>query len=319
MSIPFILTSNSLSFVLGNKPYVIPASHQNWDKLVDAFNQGADGETIEPLVEIAQSVVNFMNGEIQIVDGVLFYRERELNNHLTRRILQHLEAQQPGLADPLIALLAKSLENPSYRAVDGLYEWLEVSNLPITPDGEVIAYKIVGEDYRDLHSGRFDHRPGNVVEQPRNQCDENPDQTCSAGLHFCSAGYLPHYGNSPGNRVVIVKIHPRDVVAFPRDYGIAKGRCCRMEVVGEVDRETAASVFRANLVAAPADIRPELAVGQKWMTRDGDIVVIESFDDNENNTFPWETECGRTYTKEGTYYEGEENPSDLVKFLGYDV
>ena len=56
-------------------------------------------------------------------------------------------------------------------------------------------------------------------------------QTCSYGLHFCSEGYLRHFG---GDRVVILKINPRDVVSIPTDYNNTKGRCCRYEVIGEV-------------------------------------------------------------------------------------
>jgi hypothetical protein len=37
-----------------------------------------------------------------------------------------------------------------------------------------------------------------------------------------------------GDRTVIVKINPADVVSIPSDYNDAKGRACRYEVVGEV-------------------------------------------------------------------------------------
>jgi hypothetical protein len=65
----------------------------------------------------------------------------------------------------------------------------------------------------------------------RNQVNDNKDVTCSAGLHFCSQGYLGHFS---GERVMILKINPRDVVSIPTDYNNTKGRCARYEVVGEV-------------------------------------------------------------------------------------
>jgi hypothetical protein len=37
-----------------------------------------------------------------------------------------------------------------------------------------------------------------------------------------------------GERTVIVKINPRDVVSIPTDYDNSKGRACRYEVIGEV-------------------------------------------------------------------------------------
>ena len=72
----------------------------------------------------------------------------------------------------------------------------------------------------------------------RNQVDDDQNQTCSTGLHFCSQEYLNHFG---GARTVIVKINPRDVVSIPNDYNNSKGRACRYEVIGElgVDPEEA--------------------------------------------------------------------------------
>jgi hypothetical protein len=108
---------------------------------------------------------------------------------------------------------------------------LEKNNLPITPDGYFLAYKKVRANYLDVHSGTMDNSPGRVVEMPRNKVDDNQNNTCSHGLHFCSEGYLKHFG---GERTVIVKINPADVVSIPNDYNQTKGRACRYEVIGEV-------------------------------------------------------------------------------------
>jgi hypothetical protein len=77
----------------------------------------------------------------------------------------------------------------------------------------------------------MDNSPGKIVEMERNAVDDNRDRTCSAGLHFCSQSYLTHFG---GEKIVIVKINPKDVVSIPSDYNDAKGRACRYEVVGEM-------------------------------------------------------------------------------------
>jgi hypothetical protein len=69
----------------------------------------------------------------------------------------------------------------------------------------------------------------------RNAVDDNKDVTCSAGLHFCSRSYLDHFG---GDRIMILKINPADVVSIPSDYNDAKGRACRYEVIGELEGET---------------------------------------------------------------------------------
>ena len=74
----------------------------------------------------------------------------------------------------------------------------------------------------------------------RYNVDDNKDNTCSTGLHFCSKDYLNSFG---GERTVIVKINPRDVVSIPSDYNATKGRACRYEVVGEIDQDKADQAF----------------------------------------------------------------------------
>ena len=123
------------------------------------------------------------------------------------------------------------MRNPSKRAVDELYGFLEKNSLPITPDGCFLAYKRVRGDYKDCYTGTMDNSVGCVVEMERNMVDDNRDNTCSAGLHFCSHDYLRSFS---GERTVIVKINPADVVSIPSDYDNAKGRTCRYEVIGEV-------------------------------------------------------------------------------------
>jgi hypothetical protein len=78
----------------------------------------------------------------------------------------------------------------------------------------------------------MDNSPGKVVEMERHEVDDNRDVTCSTGLHFCGMSYLSCFG---GDRTVIVKVNPADVVSIPSDYNDAKGRTCRYEVVGELN------------------------------------------------------------------------------------
>jgi hypothetical protein len=123
------------------------------------------------------------------------------------------------------------MSNPSHRAVTELYKFLEKGNLPITNDGHFLAYKKVRKDYKDCHTGTMDNSIGQIVEMERNQVDDKAENTCSSGLHFCSREYLDHFG---GERTVILKINPADVVSIPTDYNASKGRACRYEVIGEL-------------------------------------------------------------------------------------
>jgi hypothetical protein len=327
--IPYTLTENAVTVVLDFVPHVVPRTHVNWDKIIAALTNGGTVDTVRPLIDIPAAVANFMKGAIEIKDRALYWNGRPLDTSLTRRILQHMDGNNPALADPLIAFLENVMENPSYRAVQGLFEWVEKSSLPITPDGYILAWKAVREDYTSIHQtpGRvYDHTPGNIVEMPRNECDEDPEQTCSTGLHFCSANYLRNYAGG-GNRFVVVKVHPRDVTAIPKEYGCEKGRCCCYEVVGEVPKEKVPEFYPNAYVydgtftdeeEAPSPL--DLKVGQRWRTRGGDIVTIVGNDGHEAH--PWDIQH-----KDGTFFDyvndagrvwdDIESENDLVELISH--
>jgi len=134
--------------------------------------------------------------------------------------------------EPLAKFMVNLNDNPSNRAVTELYGFLEVSQLAITPEGNFVAYKMISDDYKDTYTGKMDNRIGAVVKMDRNQVNEDKDQTCSHGLHFCGRGYL---GSYPGSRTVILEINPADVVSIPSDYDNHKGRCCKYTVIGELE------------------------------------------------------------------------------------
>ena len=228
MSYPFIMQGNNVTVVIGNKPHTISKTHITYNKVVDAIKQG-DWETVKNIIEPKKGVLEYGQGRVSIKGETLYWDGEVFNGTIAVRMINML--QEGFTIEPLVKFMENLLENPSKRSVDELYTFLEKNNLPITPDGHFLAYKRVRDDYKDCHSGTMDNSPGKVVEMPRYKVDDDKDKTCSSGLHFCSEGYLKHFG---GARTVIVKINPRDVVSIPSDYDNTKGRACRYEVIGEV-------------------------------------------------------------------------------------
>ena len=96
----------------------------------------------------------------------------------------------------------------------------------------------------DIHSGSFDNSVGRICEMPRNRVCDDKDQTCSAGLHFCSISYLPSFSDRDGGKTMILKINPADVVSIPSDYNNTKGRCCKYIVVAEYMEDWRSKVNR---------------------------------------------------------------------------
>ena len=320
MSVPYVLTDTSASIFLDFVPFTVPMTHPNWDAIVEALNNvDTTEDDLRPLLDVASTVANYLMGEgVEYRDRALYFDGQAIDNGLTRRILQHMDAGQEGLAAPLVEFLKKVLENPSRRAVQGLYDWVAASGLPITPEGDVLAYKIVNHDFTDCYTNKFDNSPGKRVEVRRNEVDEDPDRTCSYGLHVCSAKYLPEYG--PSDRaVVIVKIHPKDFVAVPRDYNTAKARVAGYDVLTQVPTETAATFFPNAHVFDWSQWKPDFEVGQVWLNRGGEEVTITIIDDDNNSGS--ETIWGITdegsfsYFSDGSYWSDAESDNDLVEFV----
>lgn len=228
MSFPFILQGNNVTVVIGNKPHTISRTHITYQKVVDAIKQG-EWDKVADLIEPKKVVLNYGKGNVSVQGETLYWKGKPMHNALANRMISMLQDEFP--IEPLVNFMENLMTNPSKQAVQELYGFLEKNNLPITPDGCFLAYKRVREDYKDIHSGTMLNAPGCTVEMERNEVDDNRNNTCSTGLHFCSESYLKSFS---GARTVIVKINPSDVVSIPSDYNDAKGRACRYEVVGEV-------------------------------------------------------------------------------------
>jgi hypothetical protein len=226
-----ITGSGKIAATINGVSYTIDTDHPKYKQALDAVRK-KDWTGFVNLVNISKQVESYFNGTgVEIYDGSINYHGQVIHNTLTKRILNFMQNDLPH--EPLLNFFKNLMENPSRRAVNELYDFLEAGELPITEDGHFLAFKNVRSNYFDIHSGKFDNSVGKVCEMPRNGVDEDKDRTCSAGLHFCSISYLPSFMDSDGGKTMIVKINPRDVVAIPSDYNNAKGRTCRYEVVAE--------------------------------------------------------------------------------------
>jgi hypothetical protein len=224
-----IIGPTFVTVMMNGVTHTINSDHVNYKEVVAAL-KNRDFDAIEKLIDVATALVNYVSGRVKIENDKVLLDDLEIKNSVVQRILQML---RDGFdAEPMLRFLENLMSNPSKRAVDELYGFLEASKLPITADGCFLAYKKVNDDYMDYYTGTMLNTVGSVLTMPRNAVDDERDRTCSTGLHFCSLSYLPHYHGNQGH-VMIVKINPADVVSIPSDYNNAKGRTCRYEVIGE--------------------------------------------------------------------------------------
>jgi hypothetical protein len=239
-NVPYtIKTNGSITLYLNGECMTVATDHPNYNKVIDALKTG-ETDGLETLINVAKAVVQYASGQIRVENGVVFYGSFELHNTLTNRILRMMN--EGFKFDHMIKFLENLLQNPSNRAVNETYTFLENYGLPITDDGCFLAYKAVRNDYKDIYSGTIDNSIGATPSMPRNMVDEVYERDCSTGLHVGALDYVVQYGHfvkgavvsEGGNRLLLVKVNPKDVVSVPLYAGHPKMRVSQYTVVSEI-------------------------------------------------------------------------------------
>lgn len=234
----FTIGKSSMSLFLDGQFYTIDNSHINYQTIREELMKPADERDLERIranITVRKAIEIMTSGRVTVMSDSILYDGNAIDNYMTRRMLDLL-AEGCDIT-PWVKFMDNVFLNPAEYARGELYEWMERAEMPMTDDGCFLAFKKIRGDYTDCHTGMFDHTPGTILEMDRAACDPVRTNQCSTGFHFCSVGYLREFS---GQRVVVVKINPRDVTAIPNDYSFTKGRCCRYEVVAELTKESAA-------------------------------------------------------------------------------
>jgi len=197
------------------------------------------------LVDLEKAISNFSDGLVEIKNGKVFFDGEEVHGSISKRILEFMSKGLPF--QPLVNFLNNLMENPSMQSQKELYDFLEHQYLPVTEDGHFLAYKAVRSDYMDKYAGKFRNQVGDVCQMTRAKVDDNRSVGCSQGLHAGALNYVAGYGSlDAGDKIVIVKINPKDVVSVPNDCNCEKLRTCRYEVVGEYQGELLKPLYKSD-------------------------------------------------------------------------
>lgn len=199
---------------------------------------------IPDLVSKAKAIKKYTEGLFTIDGSVLKIDGREIPVSLATKILEFKDQGLPY--EGLVNFARNLLKNQSFRAIHQLFTFLDRNSHPITEDGCFIAYKWVNSDFFDTYTGKtFLNVPGAEIEMPRNEVNEDPNQTCSTGIHVANWDYaINHYGRGRDGKMIEVRVNPADVVAVPVDYNNSKMRVCKYVVIGEVKSERTSLLVR---------------------------------------------------------------------------
>ena len=274
MSVPFMWVDGNLTLVLNNRAYQVLPDHINYKMILDALPTASADELLD-IVDVQKAVATFSDGVVEIKNGQVTYEGEAVHGSISKRILEFMSKGLPF--QPLVNFLNNLMENPSMQSQKELYDFLEHEHLPITEDGYFLAYKAVRSDFKDKYRGTFDNRVGQVVSMQRAKVDDDRARGCSDGLHAGALNYVAGYGSlESGDKIVIVKINPRDVVSVPSDCNCEKLRTCQYEVVGEYQGELLKPLYSANFSDE------EYADYEDEEDYDMDGEYWDQFDDNED-------------------------------------
>lgn len=204
--------------------------------------------------------------------------------------------------DSLSRFIEKISENPDKTVAADLFRFLEKGNMPLTPEGNFLAFKKVDANYRSYRAGPKGtvHYPvGEFVSEPRDECDADRNRTCSRGLHVCSHEYLSFWYPNKGH-VLICEVDPRNVTAVPADHNDQKLRTCLLFVAGEIPEEDAATHFN-KAVDARYPAVDYLALGTQAGAEEGNRDALTGIDHVSGVMFDSiRKACGKVY---GDAYE----------------
>lgn len=236
------LTNGTLTVILDNGASILTArnDHPKWEDIVKAYKAGNETE-LQSLISLKTVVETYSVGDLSINTSTVTFRGKPLHSVDVNRVLAFLRDGLPY--KPLANYIARKMANPSARAISEMYNFLEHKNMPITPDGNIIAYKGVQDSLYSKfgnkatvvlqgtvnEAGQILNAIGSTIEVERSSVDDDFRQGCSFGLHAGSLSYAKGWGP----RVILVEIDPADVVSVPDDCNCQKLRCAKYKVLGE--------------------------------------------------------------------------------------
>ena len=222
-----------ITIFINGEQHTIRASAPNFDKAKSLFiNSDWDNLLFEMNPSLRFKSLYAKYEAVEVKDGQVFVNGDAIHEVDANRILGFMSEGADCV--PIFKFITRLQNNPSKRAVDELYKFLQHKNLPLTESGTFLAYKAVRDDYTDKHTGKFFNGVGEVLEMPRNKVDDDKNVGCSYGFHAGTLKYATEFMGGYGH-LMVVEIDPADVVSIPVDCEFQKLRTCKYKVVYEYE------------------------------------------------------------------------------------
>ena len=243
--VPYTISENSITIFWDGKPYTIRKDNINFQSAKKAIFD-ADYDKLGDLIDVKKSVENFVQGDIEVCDEIVYYKGHRLHGVVVDKLLEMLRAGMKDSA-PLVNFITRLQANPSANSVNELYTFLSYKSLPNDEDGMVLGYKGVQGDYWSqtgnadtiVLQGKTNERHqilnevGATIEVARRCVDDNKDNHCSFGLHVGSYDYANEWAGQDG-KLLVVQFDPSDAVSVPTDCDFQKLRVSKYKVIADI-------------------------------------------------------------------------------------
>ena len=237
------LTNGTLTVIIDNGKEIITArnDHPKWAEILESYKASPTNPRLQELLSMKAVVEEYSVGMLSINSTGVTYRGVPLHTVDADRVMAFMRDNLPY--QPIANYIARKLKNPSARAIQEMYSFLENGNMTLTPQGTFIGYKGLQEDFWSIQGnketvvlqgqvnekGQILNTIGSTIEVERSSVCDDFRSPCGAGLHVGSLAYAKGWGR----RVVLVEVDPADVVSVPVDSSCQKLRCCKYKVIGD--------------------------------------------------------------------------------------
>lgn len=242
---------------------VVPRDHVNFTEILLALHEvPQDREKIEGLVDPTLGIGREMS---EITDRITWdmhhlyldgLRFEDVGQGKIAKVI-HEKIQSGEEWKRLVRFALNLSDNPSHRAQEAVWEWVQRHGVSITEDGRLMGYKGLTHDHLSVWSGpnnfingvlygepgkpvQVPHEVGSVISKRRADVDDGP-AACSTGLHVGAYNYastfMDVHGSTRGTdwegagTFALLAFNPRDVVNAGSGGLDVKIRVCEYEVM----------------------------------------------------------------------------------------
>jgi hypothetical protein len=206
----------------------VEKDHKNYQEIIHNLAIGEYKDALNKM-SIVHKLANLEFGNFVVsVTGITF-NGKPIKNAIVDDLLLMFGRKEP--MEHLLKFFENLMMTPSEHIYTHLWKLIKHAGVTITSEGNVECFKRVNSDFTDCYTNKILNRVGDTVIMRRSEVNDDPNQTCSAGLHVCALQYLDTSGYGGNGVIVKVVVRPQDFVSIPSDYKFTKARTCRYKVV----------------------------------------------------------------------------------------